>query len=159
MKITMRRASELRFSEFNPRYLSDHDRESLRESLRTFGFVEPLVVNKNPQINDVVVGGNQRLSVALELGIEEVPTIEVDLPETKERILNLALNRIHGDWDEVKLHDVIESIQAENGDIELTGFTDIEIEKMLAEAAVFPEKEFDENIPVNNKCPKCGYEW
>jgi DNA modification methylase len=65
--------------------------------------------------------------------IASLPVVYVDLDEAGERSLNLALNRIHGEWDEDLLAKVLEEIQSSGGDLTLTGFEDSEIAKILAE--------------------------
>jgi len=69
-----------------------------------------------------VVGGNQRLDVYKELGYEEADVVFVDLSETEEKKLNLALNKLVGDWDLIKLKDMLKELQ--NEDLTLTGFAD-----------------------------------
>ena len=113
---------------YNPRTIADHDLEALRRSLRFFGTVEPIVVNKR---SDRIVGGHQRVRAAQAEGIESLPVVHVDLDEPSERQLNLALNRIHGEWDLEKLEDVLRELETMGADLDLTGFTQIEIEELL----------------------------
>jgi len=90
--------------------------------------VEPVVVNKN----NTVIGGHQRLIACKQLSIDTVPVVYVDLSKKKEKILNLALNRIHGDWDMDKLAVVLEELKMDDGDdLSLTGFSEIEIGEIL----------------------------
>ncbi len=102
--------------------------EALRRSLRTFECVEPIVVNKR---TGRIVGGHQRVKAAEAEGIKRLPTVTVDLGEADERQLNLALNRIHGDWDPEALSGVLASLKEMGGNLELTGFTDDELEDLL----------------------------
>ena len=113
---------------YNPRTIADHDLDALRRSLRFFGTVEPIVVNKR---SDRIVGGHQRVRAAQAEGIESLPVVHVDLDEPSERQLNLALNRIHGEWDLEKLEDVLRELETMGADLDLTGFTQIEIEELL----------------------------
>lgn len=96
---------ELKPAEYNPRKMSKKQAKDLRESIKRFGLVDPLIVNKYPGRENIIIGGHQRLNIALELGYKEVPVIYVDLPEDKERELNLRLNKNLGDWDWQKLAD------------------------------------------------------
>jgi len=102
--------------------------EALRRSLREFGTVEPIVVNKR---TGRIVGGHQRVKAAEAEGIKELPTVTVDLGKAEERQLNLALNRIHGEWDPEALSGVLASLKEMGGNLELTGFTDDELEDLL----------------------------
>jgi ParB-like chromosome segregation protein Spo0J len=71
-----------------------------------------------------VTGGHQRIKATERLGLAELPVIYVDLPEEKEKALNLALNRISGEWDESLLEALLRDLEALNVDLSLTGFTD-----------------------------------
>jgi hypothetical protein len=113
---------------YNPRQIGDHDLEALRRSMRFFGTVEPIVVNRR---SDRIVGGHQRVKAALAEGIHELPVVYVDLDEPSERQLNLALNRIHGEWDMEKLEEVLRELETLGADLDLTGFTQLEIDELL----------------------------
>lgn len=113
---------------YNPRVISDHDFHALRRSLREFGFVEPVVVN---QRLGRIVGSHQRVKAAEAEGIEFVPVVYVDLDENAERQLNLALNRISGEWDDELLATVLRDLETGGADLTLTGFEAAEIEDLL----------------------------
>ena len=152
--------SDLKFSDYNPRAISTHDFESLKRSIRKYGLVEPIVANRHPGRENVIVGGHQRVRAAKALGLAEVPVIYVDLPLAEEQLLNLALNRIKGDWQEDELVQLIGQI--ENGqDLGLTGFTDQELDKLLygaLNAGEIREDEFrpEEALPKGEAKTKPG---
>jgi hypothetical protein len=99
--------------------MNDHEYQALKDSLKEFGFVEPLVANKDNQ----VIGGHQRLRAAIELEMKQVPVVYVDLPPDKEKLLNLALNRIKGRWDVTKLEPLMfEMKELPVNENKLTGF-------------------------------------
>ena len=78
---------------YNPRKdlkPNDPEYQKIKKSILEFGFVSPLVVNKDM----TVIGGHQRLKVLQELGFKSVECIIVDLDKTKEKALNVALNKI-----------------------------------------------------------------
>ena len=79
----------------NPRNMNQLDFDNLVQSIKEFGFVEPVVVNKD----NTVIGGHQRIRAAVKAGLKEVPVHYVNLSKKKEKALNLALNKIHGEWD------------------------------------------------------------
>jgi DNA modification methylase len=122
MQIEKRKVSELKYYPGNPRKISKKTLEKLKESIREFGFVEPLVINKENE----VIGGNQRLKALKELGIKEVEVVVVDLPKSKEKALNIALNKIGGEFDFELLKTFIDDI--EPVDLEITGLDLDEIE-------------------------------
>lgn len=115
---------------YNPRTISKDQLSALSASLSKYDFVEPLVVNKR---NMVIVGGHQRLKAWQGLGKSSVPVVFVDLDEAEERALNLALNKISGDWDEDKLADVLRELKGfEFDDFLATGFSTDEIDGLIA---------------------------
>ena len=99
IKIKQRKISELNPADYNPRQLTDKQYKQLKKSLKTFGCVEPVVVNSNPIRKDVIVGGHQRCKVWRDLGNDTIPTVEVELDEAAEMELNVRLNKNTGEFD------------------------------------------------------------
>lgn len=107
MRIEKIEASRLNPAVYNPRRdlkPGDKDYEKLKRSIEEFGFVEPVVWNER---TGSAVGGHQRLKVLLDLGQTLIDCVVVDLEPDREKALNLALNRIQGDWDEGKLAELL----------------------------------------------------
>jgi len=147
MRLEKRKVKDLKEYPGNPRKMDKATLEKLKKSIKEFGYVQPLIVNKTNEC----IGGNQRLRALKELGVEEVDVIVVDLPKSKEKALNLALNKIVGEFDEDLLKSFIEDI--DSIDLELTGFDDDEI-GFLEDAEIKIEEdayEEEENIEVNVK--------
>ncbi len=92
--------------------------------------MEPLVWNKR---SGNLVGGHQRLKILKEMGFKEVEVSVVDLTDAKEKALNLALNKISGEWDYPLLKDILEEINTGDFDIEITGFDEKEIEDLMTQ--------------------------
>src|SRR5574344_1811948 len=93
----------------------------LRSSLREFGFISPVIIDKDVGI----IAGHGRVLAAKEEGIEEVPGVLVDyLTEAQKKAYIIADNRFAQDagWDEELLKIEIESLQGEDFDVSLTGF-------------------------------------
>ena len=128
VELSQVKVDELKFAPYNPRKMSREELEKLKRSITEFGYVEPIVVNKRTMH---VVGGNQRLKVLKELGIETVDVVFVDLPLEKEKALNLALNRIQGEWDLERLKEILEELDDQT--LLLTGFNEDEIDNLLKE--------------------------
>lgn len=126
----------LKPAEYNPRKISREMLNALKKNIKQFGLVDPLIVNKDMTI----IGGHQRFKACMELGFKEIPCIVFDLPKSKEKTLNLALNKITGDWDKKKLEKLLHDI--ENIDMELTGFTDDELAKLIKDIE-FDTSEYD----------------
>ncbi|MBI4118580.1 MAG: DNA modification methylase [Parcubacteria group bacterium] len=90
----------LKPSEHNPRRWAEDKTSTLRESIRRFGLVDPIICNSATGRENVVIGGNFRLSVAKELGFTEVPVVFVKIEDLeKERELTIRLNKNTGEWD------------------------------------------------------------
>ena len=163
MQITNIPIDKLKPAKYNPRLdLQPDDKEyqDIKRSITEFTLVEPLVINKDM----TVIGGHQRLKVLKNLQYKEVPCIVVDLDKQKEKMLNIALNKISGDWDRLKLKDLLEELDSGEFDVNLTGWGEQEMEDLMTEFHVEPEeeineKEVDENMETENECPKCGYKW
>lgn len=127
---------------YNPRKdLKPDDAEyiKIKNSIVKFGFVSPLVINKDM----TVIGGHQRLKVLKDLGITEVECIVVDLDKTNEKELNIALNKIQGDWDEDKLEALLQELKLEEFDMNLTGFDFDEVDEILNDINGTKEDNFD----------------
>ena len=101
--------------------------EKLKNSILEFGNIEPIVWNKR---TGNVVGGHQRLAVLTSLGYDTVPCSVVDLDETDEKLLNLALNKIKGQWDYDKLEEILSDFDHEVATA--SGFSAEEIAVILA---------------------------
>jgi ParB-like chromosome segregation protein Spo0J len=91
--ITMRKITELRLAEYNPRQLTKKQFADIKASLTRYGFMEPIVINGHPTRKDVIIGGHQRVKVAAEMGIVEVPCVSVALDEKRERELIYLFSR------------------------------------------------------------------
>jgi ParB-like nuclease domain len=111
----------------NPRWMPEPEKESLTASLKTFGLVEPLVVNIR---SNQIVGGHQRVSVAVNAGLSSLTAVVLDLPQAEETALLLSLNKIRGYWDYGKLAEMLADIPLEN--LVATGFSAVEVESIIA---------------------------
>ena len=119
--------SKLNPAEYNPRknlQPGDAEYEKLKRSMEQFGYVEPVVWNKT---TGRVIGGHQRLKVLVDLGLKEVDCVVVEMDEEQEKALNIALNKINGEWDTDKLAMLISDLQGSDFDVSLTGFEEAEI--------------------------------
>ena len=118
-------------ADYNPRKdlkPGDLEYEKLKRSIEQFGYVEPVIWNKT---TGRVVGGHQRLKVLIDMGITEIDCVVVEMDEAKEKALNVALNKISGDWDKDKLALLIADLQGEDFDVSLTGFDPAEIDDLF----------------------------
>jgi len=130
MKIVKMKLADIQPALYNPRKdlkPSDPEYEKLKRSIEEFDCVEPLIWNRR---SHRLIGGHQRLKILKEKGIREFEVSVVDLNEQKEKALNLALNKIQGDWDFGKLADLLVELDDGQFDMELTGFDEKELEEI-----------------------------
>lgn len=145
LRVENKKITDLKPAPYNPRLdlqPGDPDYEKLKRSIQEFGLVEPIVFNER---TGYVVGGHQRLKVLQDLGWSEVPVSVVDLDLEKEKALNVALNKIEGDWDNFKLKELLEELDTGAFDITITGFDEEEIEDLMTQFYVEEETEVKED--------------
>jgi len=162
MNIEKANINDLISPDWNPRQITETEMEKLKTSIKEFGYVDPIIVNS---YNNHIVGGNQRYLALKELGYNEVEVLYINEPDIlKEKAMNIALNKISGEWNQDKLDVVLEEIQLSDIDITLTGFDEIEFTNLSEdEDYIIPddEPEYDESIADDIEtiiCPSCGYE-
>lgn len=133
---------ELKPAEYNPRKdlkPEDEEYQKIKNSLVEFGYVAPVIINADM----TVIGGHQRIKVLKELGYEEIQCIVVDLDKNKEKALNLALNKISGEWDNDKLEAILAELKETDIDINVTGFSNDEVDDILKDILGSNEDDFD----------------
>ena len=118
----------------NARTHSPEQVMKLRSSLREFGFINPIIIDRDYGI----IAGHGRLLAAKEEGITEVPCVFVDyLTEAQKKAYILADNRMVMDagWDEELLRVEIEALQGEAFDVSLTGFDEMELADLFKDGS------------------------
>lgn len=157
MQIEKHAVEELKAAEYNPRKdlkPGDPEYEKLKRSIQEFGYVEPVIWNKRM---GRVVGGHQRLKVMKDLGYTEVDCVVVDLEEPQEKALNIALNKISGEWDTTLLADLLRDLDNSGFDITLTGFDLAEAQELFGSGSMenVHEDDFDAEAALeDNAEPK-----
>ncbi|MGN1457474.1 MAG: site-specific DNA-methyltransferase [Acutalibacteraceae bacterium] len=131
----------------------------LRSSLREFGFINPVIIDRNYN----VIAGHGRILAAKEENIKEVPCVFVDyLTEAQKKAYILADNRMALDagWDEELLKIEIESLQAEDFDLSLTGFDEKELASIFDSDTDAKDDDFDVEAELEKPCiTKSGDIW
>lgn len=162
MELKKQKIGDLKIATYNPRKeLNEKDKEyqKIKNSIIEFGYVAPIIINADK----TVISGHQRIKVLKDLGYEEIDCIVVNFNKNKEKLLNIALNKISGEWDYQKLESIFNELDENNIDLLITGFDEKEINKLIKET----EETMNENteIDLDNfnddkfqcKCPKCGF--
>lgn len=126
--------SLLNAAPYNPRkdlQPGDPEYQKIARSIEKYGCVEPIIWNEK---TGNVIGGHQRLKVLAATGAVEVDVSVVQLSLEDEKALNLALNKISGQWDNEKLSAVLQDLSA-GFDVEVTGFDQHEVDALVASFA------------------------
>lgn len=177
-------------AEYNPRKVSYPEYEKLKSSIQTFGFVDPIIVNLK---NMKIVGGHQRYDILMDdylAGNTEYSMLKLirlgDVgwvftnenlnikDESHEKALNVALNKISGEWDNEKLKELFTDLQIDGFELTNTGFDDVELTQLNFEEDIeffddvsddLGEDDFDDlNEPdattgYEVTCPECGHKF
>jgi hypothetical protein len=131
--------NDIKPASYNPRIMSTDEYDKLKTSLDTFGLVDPIIIDLKH--DNTIIGGHQRYQVLTEedddqdLQLIRLGDIGFVLNKTNiklndindQKALNLALNKITGEWDYSKLDDILDELSEEHYQIELTGFDEEDI--------------------------------
>ena len=136
----------------NARTHSPEQVTKLRSSLREFGFINPVIIDRDYGI----IAGHGRVLAAKEEHIEQVPCVFVDhLTEAQKKAYILADNRyaMEAGWDEDMPHVEIEALQGMDFNIDLTGFDEAEIADLFAvDDGEAKEDDFDVDAELEKPC-------
>lgn len=150
----------------NARTHSEQQVSQIAASIREFGFINPVIIDKD----NGIIAGHGRVLAAQKLELSEVPCIRVEhLTTTQKKAYILADNKLalNAGWDNDLLKLEIEELKLEGFDLELTGFELPELDSLFGQFEITEgkertgAKELDENefSEFDNKCPKCGFEF
>lgn len=146
------KVTELNPASYNPRKKlkpGDKEYQKIKDSITEFGFADPLVVNSDMTI----IGGHQRLTVAMDPGYTEVPCDVVDVDKVREKALNIALNKITGAWDDNLLAELLADLQNSDFNTAFTGFEPPEMEALFNKVTSKDIKEDDFDVDEELKKP------
>jgi DNA modification methylase len=162
MQIEKIKVDKLNPAPYNPRKdlkPGDPEYEKLKNSILTFGYVEPVLWNKR---TGNIIGGHQRFKILVELGKTEIDCVVVDIDAENEKALNIALNKVSGDWDKDKLMLLIADLQGVDFDVSLTGFDPAELDDLFKDSLKDNIKEDNFDVEEELKKPaisKLGDLW
>lgn len=145
MRFEKRNVSDLIPAKYNPRKdlkPGDKEYEKIKNSITEFGYADPIIINSD----NTIIGGHQRLKVLRDLGYTEVDCVVIEIDKTKEKALNIALNKISGEWNVELLKDLIDDLKESNFDIEFTGFDPPELDELFSELHNKDVKEDDFDV-------------
>ena len=174
---------------YNPRKISEEEYKKLSNSINEFGLVDPIIINLN---NNHIIGGHQRFDVIFSEymdGNEDYEELQLirrgeigwifpndDLKVkdlNHEKALNIVLNKVQGEFDSIKLGDLLNDLSIEGLDLEITGFGKEEIKDLFSDVDVSgfgeglednyisdeePKKEVRNSRTIKEiTCPSCGH--
>lgn len=142
-------------AKYNPRKdlkPGDQAYEKLKRSMTEFGYVEPIIWNEE---TGNIVGGHQRYKVLVAEGHTEVECVIVKMSPEREKALNVALNKVTGDWEFEALADLIKDLEAQDFDMTLTGFDAAEIEDLFSQ--VHDKDATDDDYDVNKALEEAAF--
>ncbi len=151
-----RKISTLKLWDKNPRSIGKGEYKSLKKKIERWGQFKPVLITEN----GTVIGGNMRIRAYRDLKIKDV-WVSVVKPKNESEMIEMALadNELAGRWDEQALAELIEPLKINLKDYKLDLNKAKDLKEILEDYMTINEKEFDENIKTDNKCPKCNYEW
>ena len=157
MIIINKKIEDLKQYENNPRK-NDQAVDRISVAIQEFGFNVPILIESDGKIID----GHLRFKAAMSLNMETVPCIIIDdLTPAQIKAFRLSVNKIAdiSEWDYDLLAEELEQLQDADFELELIGFDDNELEKMLDFDLKDNDLNNDGKSGVLIKCPKCGFEY
>jgi len=163
--------AKLRPASYNPRKISPDELDQLKRSIQELGFIDPVLVNdrqapewKETERGLTIVGGHQRVRAASLLGMKTAPCVVLRLSPEHEKLANLALNKIGGDFDTRALAQLVSELRAAGADVGIAGFDEGEVAGLLnkLEKELQPPAEFSDvggTLVTQYECPSCHFKW
>lgn len=141
---------QLNPASYNPRRISDTEMAKLKRSIQRWGFVDPTIARRD----GTIVGGHQRYEAAKELGFEVVPVVFVDVSDEDAKLLNLALNKISGEWDTMRLASLLSELRTlPTVELELSGFLRAEASSIIR-ALDWGRRPDPDGVPDSPQAPR-----
>jgi len=159
---------KIKHAPYNPRAEltpEDPEYQQIKASIINHGMLQPIIYNER---TGNAVGGNQRLTILRDMGVDEAVCAVVNLPLQLEMEANIALNRLGNMWDQPKLREAMLSLKQSGYDVEKTAFSPEEVDRItqdmdLTVSAFFTDQDEETAAKAKKthmyKCPHCGEEF
>jgi len=145
----------------NPNKMSKEQKEALKANITRFGWNMPIITD----MKLVIADGEQKLDVALEMGLKEVPILKKKLTVTERKIIRQSMNKLKGSHDDLLDAEEFKKI-LQNSDMEelekLTAISQQEILNLLEKSErdiSIDSSEVDQLYTQEVTCPKCGHKF
>lgn len=121
------------------------------KSIKQFGFNVPILCNKDYRI----IAGHTRWMAARNLGLRQVPVVQLNLSRRDEAAFSIAENKTGelADWDTPKLKEILDELHAEDLDLGNLGFSNAQLDALLTSRQDFPWDEFDNELAADAENP------
>ena len=159
MQLSMRKPETLIAYENNARTHSDEQIQEIADSIKNFGFNDPVEIGED----NVIISGHARALAAVLAGLETIPVVTLPaMDENARKAYILAANKIaqNAGWDPNLLKIEFESLLADDFNVELTGFSDEEIESFINPKIVQDSEQIELDLSDHKvECPSCGHKF
>jgi len=121
--------ADIKPNEYNPNVVPERIMEQLKKSIERGGIEQPILVRKDGK-QYIIIDGEHRWKAAVELNIEKLPCTVKDVDENEAKIETINMNKLRGEFDSLKLAEVLKSLQEVYSPAELEerlGYTEIEL--------------------------------
>ena len=148
----------------HPRNVRQGDIGMITESLRAHGQYRPIVVQTS---TGHILAGNHTWKAAVTLGWKKIHASFIDVDDDKALRIMLVDNRANdlATYDDHRLSELLQELAVNDAQLDGTGYTPDDLDDMIARMSdlldITPNEfpSFDESIPTEHQCPKCGYQW
>ncbi len=146
IEITQIPIEEIKVAEYNPRKHNDKQFDELKESIKKFGMIDPVICNNAANRKNILIGGHFRVAVAKELGLKTVPVVFLTISDIKkEKELNLRLNKNTGTWD----MELLKNFETEF--LLDVGFTDVDLGDIWNDVLTIEDDHFKEDEELSQE--------
>lgn len=158
----------LKPAEYNPRTIDEEEMKALKLSMtknQNFLRARPPIVNTMPGREGVIIGGNQRVKAAIEMGWEKLPVIFVRAETIEdEKAWNILDNKEAGQWDRAKLKDLLGDLHSAQYDMTGIGHTPMQLADLMTNMPSMDDAKDTDGYKKNGttpskwrQCPECGH--
>lgn len=149
---------DLKMDGKNPNAMDPKQFEALKEGIKRFGFIVPVITNKDLLMAD----GEHRWRAAKHLKMKEIPAVILDVTEVDRRLIRQVMYRVKGEHDNLMDREEIHFLLAEEDNSlvnHLLGTDDQELIKILEDGGPPEQRKRTLEIKVTHTCPKCSHKW
>lgn len=152
----------LKENEYNPNEMDSKTFEHLVKEIKEVGFLDPILVNKN----GIIIDGAHRFRAAKQLGLDEVPVLEVDISDKEAKIQTINMNEIKGSINPNKMSELLESLKADFKVEDILNRLNMDLPEfesygLLSDLTDVTEEDYilKDKEPKSVTCPECNHKF